>query len=326
MEERLQKLLAAAGIASRRASEALILAGHVTVNGRAVRELGARADADRDDVRVDGRPVRRPATHTYVLLHKPRGYTSTVTDPHAAHTVMELLPADAGRVFPAGRLDRDSEGLLLLTDDGELTARLLHPRYHIPKEYAVLARGRLSEATLRRLRESIPLEGGRTTPAQVESGEPPRHLSASTEPGTVWLRFVLHEGRKRQIRELCVRAGLEVARLVRVRMGPLALGNLRPGGVRRLTADEVLALRRACGLAPPAGKARAGRPPAGTAIPSAGAAPRTRAPGGPGASQRPRSHDSRHPPTAAGARRAGRRGAGRPSKPGRTTRARQRET
>jgi 23S rRNA pseudouridine2605 synthase len=255
MEERLQKLLASAGIASRRASEAYITAGRVSVNGQPVRELGARADPSRDDIRVDGQPLRGAVAHTYILLHKPAGYTSTVSDPHAARTVMELLPPHGARLYPAGRLDRDSEGLLLLTDDGELTQRLLHPRYHLAKEYAVLVHGRITEATLRRLRESAPIEGRQTAPVDVEIGDPPPGFAPApdTRDGghageAVWLRFVLHEGRKRQIRETCARAGLTVERLVRVRMGPLLLGRLPPGRSRRLSPAEVAALRRACGL------------------------------------------------------------------------------
>jgi pseudouridine synthase len=249
--ERLQKLLASAGVASRRASEELIRAGRVSVNGHVVRELGVRADPARDDVRLDGRPVRPPEERTYLLLNKPRGFTSTVSDPHAHFTVMALLPEGTPRVYPVGRLDKDSEGLLLLTDDGELTARLLHPRYHVPKEYAVLVRGDLSERALERLRRGVLLDGGTTAPAEVEPGEPPPGVG---EPGgfaMLWLRIVLYEGRKRQIREMCERVGLEVVRLWRVRMGPLKLGGLRPGRVRHLTRHEIAALRKACGLPPP---------------------------------------------------------------------------
>jgi 23S rRNA pseudouridine2605 synthase len=295
VEERLQKLLAAAGVASRRASEALITSGRVTVNGATVRELGAKADPARDDIRLDGRAVRAPEAHTYLMLHKPAGYTSTVSDPHAKHTVMELLPTDGGRLFPAGRLDRDSEGLLLLTDDGELTQRLLHPRYHLAKEYAVLVRGEIGSQVLWRLRKGTVIEGKRTAPVEVEPAPPPGHIGAepalsvrnearpipnvggrragqipgpagltgssaaraaggaatATDGPLTWLRFVLHEGRKRQIRELCTEAGLAVERLIRVRIGPLALGGLPPGKTRRLRAGEITNLRRACGLDAP---------------------------------------------------------------------------
>lgn len=287
MEERLQKILAAAGVASRRAAETVIRAGRVRVNGQVVRELGTRADPTRDEITVDGQRIAWPPVYRYFLLHKPPGYTSTVSDVHARHTVMELLPKDAGRVFPVGRLDRESEGLLLLTNDGELAQRLLHPRYHLPKEYAVLVRGRLTEQTLADLRRTIIIEGKTAAPAEVEPGEPPRFLARTPEEltraalrgtgvggDTLWLRFVLYEGRKRQIRALCERAGLEVVRLVRTRMGPLTLGRLAPGKVRRLTDQEVTHLRRAVGLeAPPdrepdehtrfyqpaAGRARRGR-------------------------------------------------------------------
>ncbi len=275
MEERLQKVLAAAGVASRRAAETLIRAGRVRVNGQVVRELGIRADPTRDEITVDGQRIAWPPAYRYFLLHKPPGYTSTVSDVHARHTVMELLPKDAGRVFPVGRLDRESEGLLLLTNDGELAQRLLHPRYHLPKEYAVLVRGRLTEQTLEELRRAIVIEGKTAAPAEVEPGEPPRFLARTPEElrrtalrgtgagsDTVWLRFVLYEGRKRQIRALCDRSGLEVVRLVRTRMGPLTLGRLAPGTVRRLTEQEVTHLRRAVGLeAPPAREpASEGRP------------------------------------------------------------------
>jgi 23S rRNA pseudouridine2605 synthase len=263
--ERLQKILAAGGVASRRAAEALIRAGRVTVNGRVVRELGARADPDHDAVAVDGRVVTRPATFTYLVLHKPRGYTTTVADPHARHTVMEFLRPGTPRVFPVGRLDRDSEGLLLLTDDGALTVRLLHPRYRVPKEYAVLVRGGVTEAVLRRLREGVPLAEGRAAPAAVELGAPPAHLHGAQGPSgageTRWLRVVLHEGRKRQIRAMCAAVGLQVQRLVRTRIGPLTLRRLRPGRLRPLTDAEVARLRRACGLPAGAGPARAAQAP-----------------------------------------------------------------
>jgi 23S rRNA pseudouridine2605 synthase len=261
VEQRLQKILAAAGVASRRAAETLIRAGRVRVNGQVVQELGTRADPERDEIVVDGRRIAWPPAYRYLLLHKPPGYTSTVHDPHAPHTVMQLLPRAAGRVYPVGRLDRDSEGLLLLTNDGELAQRLLHPRYHLPKEYAVLVRGRLTEQTLADLRRAIVIEGKPTAPAEVEPGEPPRFLARTPEEltrtalratdvtgDTLWLRFVLYEGRKRQIRALCARAGLEVLRLVRTRMGPLTLGRLAPGKARPLTHEEVTHLRRAVGL------------------------------------------------------------------------------
>ncbi|MER3421302.1 MAG: rRNA pseudouridine synthase, partial [Chloroflexota bacterium] len=255
------KILAAAGVASRRAAETLIRAGRVRVNGQVMRELGTRADPARDTITVDGQRIAWPPVYRYFLLHKPPGYTSTVHDPHAKRTVLELLPKDTGRVYPVGRLDRNSEGLLLLTNDGDLAQRLMHPRYHLPKEYAVLVRGQLSERTLEELRRAIVIEGKTATPAEVEPGEPPRFLARSPEElrrtalrgtgasgDTLWLRFVLYEGRKRQIRALCARAGLEILRLVRIRMGPLTLGRLAPGKARPLTLEEITHLRRAAGL------------------------------------------------------------------------------
>jgi pseudouridine synthase len=276
--ERVQKILASAGVASRRASEAFILAGRVTVNGRVVRELGVRADPAQDDVRLDGRPVRPPEERTYLLLNKPRGYTSTASDPHARYTVMELLPEDTPRVYPVGRLDKDSEGLLLFTDDGELAERLLHPRHHIPKEYAVLVRGNLTEQTLERLRRGVPLAGEKTAPAEVEPGEPPPGVGQPGGFEMLWLRIVLHEGRKRQIREMCEAVGLEVVRLWRVRLGRLKLGTLRPGRVRHLTRHEVESLRRACAL-PPLPRAEP-RPQAHESVPAPLREVRRRSPAG----------------------------------------------
>ena len=254
--ERLQKLLAAAGVSSRRAAEQLITAGRVTVNGEVARGLGQHADLGKDDVRVDGERIRPLAKHTYLMMHKPRGYTSTVADPHAERTVLELLGGEQPRVYPAGRLDRESEGLLLLTDDGELTQHLLHPSSEVPREYAVLVRGRVTEAVLHQLRGGAVVEGKPAAPATVELGEPPAHLSedeavprdSSNANPAVWLRFVLREGRKREIRVICERRRLQVERLVRVRLGPLSLGTLRLGKVRPLSDQEVIAVRRACGL------------------------------------------------------------------------------
>lgn len=237
---RLQKLIAESGRASRRAAERLIVAGRVTVNGVVVTELGAGADPDHDDVRVDGAPLRRPDAKTYLLLHKPPGYVTSARDPHAERTVMALVPPGTPRVYPVGRLDRDSEGLLLLTDDGALTERLLHPRNGVEREYAVLVRGDVAEPVLAILRGGVAVEGARVAPALVEARAAPDGVRPP--PGTWWLRIVLREGRKREVRVLCAAAGLAVLRLVRVRFGPLTLDGLGPGRVRRLTAAELAAL------------------------------------------------------------------------------------
>lgn len=232
--ERLQKVLAGAGVASRRDCEDLIAAGRVTVNGRVVHELGTRVDLEQDLVAVDGKPVRQPDERTYILLHKPIGVVSTVDDPQGRPVVVDLVDVPA-RVFPVGRLDVDSEGLLLLTDDGELTHRLTHPSFAVEKEYRVLLDRAPDASTLREWRTGVMLDGERTAPAWVE-------LVERGEEG-YWLRVVLQEGRKRQIREVARLLGYTVLRLVRVREGNLQLGDLAPGQWRRLSAAEVQELR-----------------------------------------------------------------------------------
>lgn len=232
--ERLQKALARAGVASRRKAEGLIRAGRVRVNGQVVTELGTRVDPERDVITVNGQPISQPVSHTYILLHKPRGVLSTTSDPHGRPTVLDLVRMEA-RVYPVGRLDRDSEGLILLTDDGELTHRLTHPRYEHEREYRVLVEGRVSERALQRLQEGVELEDGLTWPAQVERLE--------EEGDGTWLRMVIHEGRKRQVRRMCRAVGHPVRQLIRVRMGPLTLGELRAGEWRYLTTGEVKALK-----------------------------------------------------------------------------------
>jgi 23S rRNA pseudouridine2605 synthase len=239
---RLQKLIAEAGVASRRAAERLIVDGRVTVNGEVVRQLGASAMPGRDEVRVDGALLQPPAVKTYLLLNKPAGVVSSLRDPHAERTVTSLLPPGTPRLYPVGRLDRESEGLLLLTDDGELTDRLLHPRYGVEREYAVLARGDLSPRTLARLRRGAEVEGARVAPVAVQVRPPPAPIGGPVPPGAHWLRFTLTEGRRREVRVLCAAAGLYVLRLIRVRFGPLHLGDLPPGRTRPLTPAELSGL------------------------------------------------------------------------------------
>jgi 23S rRNA pseudouridine2605 synthase len=233
-KERLQKILAHAGIASRRASEALILAGRVRVNGEVVTELGLRIDPGRDEITVDSRAVPRQAEgerHTYIMLHKPRNVLSTVADDRQRDTVLNLVDVKE-RVYPVGRLDFHSEGLLLLTNDGDLTRKLTHPSQHVEKEYQVLVTGKPSTAALFRWREGgIELEGKPLKRAIVEK--------MSEEGDNTWLRVVLTEGRKRQIREVADILGHPVLVLRRVRVGPIKLGNLKPGKWRFLTPSEV---------------------------------------------------------------------------------------
>lgn len=237
---RLQKVLAAAGIGSRRACEELIEDGRVTVNG-AVAVLGCRVDVAGDLVEVDGVAIGVRPDLVHYLLNKPIGVITTAHDPQGRPTVLDLVPDDP-RVFPVGRLDADSEGLLLLTNDGELTHRLTHPSFGVDKEYLVEVDGTPSPGALRRLRQGVELEDGITSPATV----------SQLSPGV--LRMVIHEGRNRQIRRMCDAVGHPVRRLVRVRIGPLADRRLAPGDWRPLTRDEVRALERAASASgtPPA--------------------------------------------------------------------------
>jgi len=229
--ERLQKVLARLGIASRRACEELIADGRVTVNGRRA-VLGCRVDVRRDAVAIDATPVPLAPDLVHYLLHKPPGVLTTAQDPEGRPTVVDLVP-DVPRVFPVGRLDADSEGLLILTNDGELTHRLTHPSFGIEKEYLVEVAGTPSAGALRRLRRGVELDDGVTAPAQV----------GVVAPGV--LRVVIHEGRNRQVRRMCETVGHPVRRLVRTRIGPLADSRLPPGRWRRLTLDEVRALSEA---------------------------------------------------------------------------------
>jgi 23S rRNA pseudouridine2605 synthase len=228
---KLQKVLAQAGLGSRRACEELIIDGRVAVNGEPAR-LGQRVDPAIDRVEVDGVPVGVRPDFVYYLLNKPPGVVSTASDPRGRSTVTDLVPAHP-RVVPVGRLDRDTEGLLLLTNDGDLTLRLTHPRYGVEKEYVAQVEGEPSRGALRRLREGVELEDGTTAPARV----------ASVAPGLV--RIVIHEGRKRQVRRMCEAIGHPVVRLVRTRIGPIADRGLGPGEWRELTVEEVRALERA---------------------------------------------------------------------------------
>ncbi|MFP4248492.1 MAG: pseudouridine synthase [Armatimonadota bacterium] len=243
--ERLQKLLARAGLGSRRSCEELIREGRVTVNGERVEKLGAKARPD-DDIRVDGAPVVVPKGHVYLVLNKPPGYLTTKDDPQGRPTVMDLVPEDLrDRVFPVGRLDQDSTGLLLLTDDGDLTQRLLHPKHHVPRQYLADVEGTPSETQLRKLRSGVELEDGRTQPAEV--------MLVAQGGGEARLRVTITEGRNRQVRRMCAAIGHPVRRLKRVAMGPLRLGELSLGAVRELSESQVQALRQAAGLNPGGG-------------------------------------------------------------------------
>lgn len=237
---RLQKFLAHAGIASRRAAERLILAGRVSVNGEIVTKLGSQVNPAVDCVQVDGRLVHLSQRRVYIALHKPAGYVTTVSDPQGRPTVLSLLSGVRERVYPVGRLDLESEGLLLLTNDGELAHLLTHPRYHIPRIYRVWVEGVPSDETLRVFSRGILLEDGVTAPARAE-------LIKKTTSSAV-LEITLHEGKKRQVRRMCAALGHPVRRLVRIAFGPLTLGDLPPGRWRYLTSGEVSALYAAVNL------------------------------------------------------------------------------
>lgn len=240
-EQRLQKILAAAGVASRRAAEEMIRAGKVRVDGRVVRELGVKADPAVHRITVEGRPLPSVEAKEYWLVHKPSRVVSTVRDPEGRRNVMDLLPSGvAGRLYPVGRLDRESEGLVLLTNDGELAHRVMHPSFEVPKYYRVWVTGRVTSRVLNQLRRGVELEDGTMASARV-------HVK-SAGPRRSKLSFVLHEGRKREIRRMCTQVGLTVTRLVRVGMGPLKLGDLPRGEARRLHPGEVSELKAAVGL------------------------------------------------------------------------------
>ena len=229
MEERLQKLLSAAGVCSRRRAEEYILAGRVAVNGRRA-GLGDRADPARDRITVDGAPLSAPQTHTYIMLNKPRGYVTTLSDEKGRKTVAGLVADCPARVWPVGRLDLNSEGLLLLTDDGALTQRLTHPSHAVEKEYRVRVSGDIDRA-LAVLSAPVYDDGEELTADRAE------------RVGERELTVVIHQGKNRQVRRMCAAAGLKVERLRRVREGALLLGGLEPGRWRYLTEQEKAVLQ-----------------------------------------------------------------------------------
>jgi 23S rRNA pseudouridine2605 synthase len=234
MEERLQKILARAGFGSRRSCETYITARRVRVNG-VIAELGSKADPEKDHITVDGSPLPKAEPLVYIALYKPRGVLSTVEAPDLRSTVRDLVPY-AGTLYPVGRLDADSEGLIILTNDGDLTNQLTHPKYGHEKEYRVLVARQPDEKQLSAFRHGVVLQDGyRTAPAQV--------MVESLHGKGAWLNVVLHEGRKRQIRETCIQVGLPVVRILRVRIGTLHLGNLKPRDWRHLTPAEIKALK-----------------------------------------------------------------------------------
>jgi 23S rRNA pseudouridine2605 synthase len=232
-KERLQKILSQAGVASRRASEQLMLDGRVTVNGAVVRELGTRADSARDDIRVDGRRVRVAEHHRYLVLNKPRGYVTTRSDPQRRPTVLDLMEGVREYIYPVGRLDYESEGLLILTNDGDLAARLTHPSHGVARVYEAHVLGVPDTHDLDRLSKGVTIEGRRTALADVKM------LTASV------LLITIREGRNRQVRKMCEMIGHPVTHLKRVAIGPIRDSRLKLGKWRDLTLDEVKKLRAA---------------------------------------------------------------------------------
>jgi 23S rRNA pseudouridine2605 synthase len=234
---RLQKLLSRAGIASRRAAEELIRAGHVSVDGRVVTEMGVSINPATSVVKVDGRTVQAPAAFSYYVLDKPRHVVCTLADPQGRATVRDLLPAEAGRVYPVGRLDYDAEGVLLLTDDGDLAHRLMHPRFGVERTYHAKVKGRIEDRALERLRTGVYLEDGR---AQAEDV---RFLRRTSENS--WITLTLREGRHHEVKRMCLAAGHPVQKLRRISYAGVGLAGLEPGGIRQMTAAEVAQVRRA---------------------------------------------------------------------------------
>lgn len=236
MQERLQKIIANAGIASRRKAEELILEGSVTVNGQVVWELGAKADPEKDAIKVKGKLIHQPQKKTYIVLNKPRGYITSMSDPQGRPVVTELLKGVRARVYPVGRLDYESEGLLILTDDGDLAHTLMHPSHETPKTYVAKVKGVLEDKEIGRLEKGIRLREGVTAPAVVKR--------IKKTDSNSWIEITVHEGRYRQVRRMLDEVRHSVLRLIRIRYGPIELGDTPPGKYRYLTPEEIKSLRK----------------------------------------------------------------------------------
>jgi 23S rRNA pseudouridine2605 synthase len=239
MAERLHVAIARAGICSRREAEKRICQGRVTVNGKTIRELGTRVDPDCDEIEVNGRRIARPANRITLMLNKPKGVVTTSDDPQQRKTVVDLVQDVEQRLFPVGRLDYHTEGLLLMTNDGRLSQLLQHPRHGIEKTYQVKVKGIPENEALERLRTGIVLKGRFTAPARVKR--------LSSTGNNAWLEIVIREGRNRQIRRMCTKIGHPVMKLKRIRYGPLSLGSLKSGSHRRLSTKEIERLYKCCG-------------------------------------------------------------------------------
>lgn len=297
MQARLQKILSTAGIASRRAAEAFITGGRVSVNGVTVTELGSKADPETDDIRVDGRRIKPSARRLYLLMYKPRGYITTRADPQRRPTVIDLLTRGGVHdyVYPVGRLDYESEGLILLTSDGDLAASLTHPSHGVPREYEARVRGVPDQHALERIARGVVLEGRRTAPAEIAL----KKVVETDEGDQSVLSIVLREGRNRQVRNMCDAIGHPVMRLRRVRIGTITDEHIRPGEFRELSPKEVASLKRiaAAGMT-------AGRPTPSPAVRRTPVRPAS----APGRDAPPRAESSGPRPAGRG-RRAGKRAA-----------------
>ncbi len=238
--ERLQKILSKAGITSRRKAEGLILQGRVSVNGKIVRELGTKAVLGRDEICVDGKTIKPESEGVVLVLFKPRRCVTTLHDPQGRPTVADFINKFPMRLYPVGRLDYDAEGLLLLTNDGELAHRLQHPRYKVPKTYLVKVRGHPPAEALAILQQGVNLEDGITAPAEL--------IVIEDDQKATWLSLTLREGRKHQVKRMCAAVGHPVLRLRRTKVGPIELDDLRPGEIRRLKSRAVRSLRKNVGL------------------------------------------------------------------------------
>lgn len=238
--ERLQKILSKAGVTSRRKAEGLIIQGRVSVNGKIVRELGSKAVLGKDEICVDGKALEPESEEVVLALFKPRRCVTTLHDPQGRPTVADFVNNFPMRLYPVGRLDYDAEGLLLLTNDGELAHRLQHPRYKVPKTYLVKVRGHPPAEALTSLQQGVNLEDGITAPAEL--------IVMEEDQKATWLSLTLREGRKHQIKRMCAAVGHPVLRLKRIKVGPIKLDKLRPGQTRRLKSREVRSLRKNVGL------------------------------------------------------------------------------
>ena len=238
MTERLQKILSAAGIASRRAAETMIAEGRITVNGE-VASVGMSADLTTDTICVDGKPITVPSRRGYIILHKPRGYVTTMRDDRGRPTVADLVEGAGRRLYPVGRLDLDSEGLVIMTDDGAAANAMMHPRHEIDKVYTVFVQGEDIKASIKQMQKMEELEG--------EPIRPPKVMLIELKGRTAELQITIHEGKNRQIRRMCKACGMSVSRLIRIAEGPILLGQLPAGQWRPMTREEIAFLRGAAG-------------------------------------------------------------------------------